>query len=310
MSKPSRGHTDETSLRARLTSALGRDVEPWLWELLDNGAYTWVEDEQQFKDLVKQARYLMRVIPAGRMRPSRPRQGQTASLQRESWQSKALALADYRAVQASRLSQVVRFRRGVLGGKLLSEDAARRFIRANCPEAVRAGLLLAFPGREWVERVKVEHASVLGRLCVVAGELCKKYGWRDYAATWFVLTGLTPLNWPLEIDEVEAYDPHRRVVAIRLAVAPWMPAHAVLKAFINLQKKLAEASSRPLSDRRVALLRFETEAPAGSAREKLTRWNRAFPKWAYRDVRNFRRDLKAAQRQIAASDFRLDLAGD
>lgn len=314
MARQPTGHKGEIDIRARLTSVLGGPVEQWMWALLESEGHTSVQDEPDFKSLVAKARYYRRMIPTATIGPPR-----TTGLGRpprapvrEPWLSKTLALANYRAAQASRAPRVREFRRKVLKDTLLSEDEAQRFIRARSRPTRRATgdqkRLLAFPGAASVERVRVPQASVLGRLSAIANELCDTYRWPDYAATWFVLTGRMPLNWPIDIDEVVVYDPHQRTVAIRLVVAPWMPAPAILKAFIELQKKVTTVSSRAPSDRRLALLRFELESQAGTVRERLAQWNRDVPRWAYRDVRNFERDLKAARRQIEASDFRLDLA--
>jgi hypothetical protein len=222
-----------------------------------------------------------------------------------------MRLADHTAKKAALDPAVKKFRDGVLHGALLSEDQARRFVLAGTPDKdhpLVGRMSLAFPGADgWVQRIAAARDSPLAELSEVATRLQKDYGWADYQSTWFILTGQTPLPWPIDVEEVVMED---HPVAIRIAVAPWMPGQIVLEAFLRMQRSLATANSRPLSERRQALVVFFSDEPAGSYRVKLERWNQRFPRWCYTDVRRFVRDLKAAHRQMEASRFRLDLAWD
>jgi hypothetical protein len=172
--------------------------------------------------------------------------------------------------------------------------------------------LLAYPGSdESVARVPVTPGaarSPLSQLHAVSTRLAGRYGWRDYQATWFVLTGRPPLVWPLDVEDFYV---NERPVAIRVVAAPWVPARAVMEAYRRTQKTMGTPGQRPLSARRQALLDFIAQTPPGSHRQRLAAWNaEQSPRsqWRYSDVRRFMRHVKAAERHLTTSAFRLDLA--
>jgi len=310
MSAHVEGHAPSGDLHARVAATLGASIDPRVWAILEREGHTEVRDTKEFKHLVAQARYYRRLLSEAN-RPLAP--GSRRRRRRapdDEWRMKAMVLADDVALRAGVVPEVVSFRRRVLKDKRLSEPQARRFVQSRVgsdAEVQRQGrVVVAFPGTDGsVNRVAAGRHSQLGHLWRVADQLCADYGWADYESVWFILTGQTPLPWPIEVDDV-TFDGHR--VAIRIIVAPWMPARAVLDAFRRVQREQATVTSQVLSDRRRALLTFVRGAPAGSYRQQVARWNRAFPKWSYAEPRGFRRDLQAAQRHMTASTFRLDIA--
>jgi len=315
MNTGSTGHT----IQARLAAALRAPLDPRVWSALVHEGYDKFDDDRGFRELVKQARYYSKLFqepvtkPAQRIRrASRPRNKSSpraplkSARLTEPWHHKARCLAEAAAATAAQDAAVRKFREEVVGAELWSPERARAFIRARASSRPTSRVLLAFPNEDnGVESVKVERASEGGRLQQLAQALVSEHGWEDYQAVWFILTGLTPLSWPLKVEDVYLED---RLVAISVVAAPWMPARAVHDAFRRMQPRGATAGSRPLSERRAALYAFMCQRPPGTYRESLVKWNRAFPPWKYTDVRRFVRDTKAAQRHIQASAFRLDLA--
>jgi hypothetical protein len=295
------------SERERVAAKLGEALDDRVWTILKKECYTDTRNPQDFRYLVARAREYQKLLSGPTMSTVSERANRRQVARPDDWRTKALALADDAAARATRTAAVVAFRREILKNKRLSEPQARRFLLSRGGAVIQTTrVLVAFPGTSgWVERVAADRKSVLGRLWTVAAALQKEHGWHDYQAVWFVLTRKTPFLWPIDVDDVSL---NGRVVAIRIAAAPWMPARVVFEAFRRLQRKVATARSRPLSDRRLALVRFPAHDAEESYRAQLARWNRTFPHWSYADVRGFVRDLKAAQRQMDASTFRLDYA--
>jgi hypothetical protein len=125
---------DEDELRRQVRDALGEDLPDPLWKLLRQDGYLNVQSEAELSDLVDRATTLRQLFSSRPMQSQR-RRAQPGSHERflapRLTKNEALrerALAEYFAKEASGLPEVERFRSEVLGGELLSEEEAERFL--------------------------------------------------------------------------------------------------------------------------------------------------------------------------------------
>ncbi len=178
------------------------------------------------------------------------------------------------------------------------------------PERIPPLASYTFPAGDGTgQRIMAWPESVLDIVHSTGVALIEHYPWPELDALWFVLTGIAPAL-PVVRQEVKLFDhPHGRHAAIELAVAPWVSADTVLRAYRRLQREVLGGDNRPISMRNLALFRFvvaEQQAADGKAtwREMLGRWNRAHPQWHYDDVRRFNRDWVRTERALLSADDR------
>jgi hypothetical protein len=165
---------------------------------------------------------------------------------------------------------------------------------------------IAYPGEEgrWVRREAVWPGSVLDELRQLAAWLADRFGWQEGQASWFVLTGRSPLLTPLGITRNfrarRGFPEHH---TLTLTVAPWVPAATVARAYRTAQRQLLGGRNRQPGARSLALFRFVTERmdergrfPAWEALR--AEWNRAHPEWRTEDRRQFAKDFRRVERAL------------
>ncbi len=103
-------------------------------------------------------------------------------------------------------------------------------------------LLIAYPPEEpeeWVRHQPVRRGSVLHELLQVAEPLAPPYGWEDWHAPVFVVSGLVPPRSPLQVSTPttwharSGYQPY-----ITLKVEPWLSIETVRAAYQQAQKQV------------------------------------------------------------------------
>ncbi len=178
------------------------------------------------------------------------------------------------------------------------------------PEGIPTLPSHTFPdGNGTVQRVAVWPGSVLDVLHTAGAALAEQYHWSETEAIWFVLTGDAPIPPALHYEVELLTRPYGRHAAIRFAVAPWVSADTVLRAYRRLQREVLGGDNRPISTRNLALFRFvvaQQQSACGKItwREMLDRWNHAHPQWRDDDVRRFNRDYLRTERAVVFSDDR------
>ena len=242
------------------------------------------------------------------------------------------ALSRVLAAYAAREGEVARFRREVLGGRLLARGEVEewvdrqaerdgpptRWLVAPLPPDVQpqAGepLTLALqacrvqvetlryvvPDDPWVRARPVAAEGVLGRLERLSRRLADRYGWHPAQATVFVLTGAVPL-----VDAVRVAWRRGAVPALDRIVLDLDPVLTPAEVAVRYRQARAQALGkalvRPQSEKHLALAVFAVEHPDGTLRERMAAWNRAHPQWRYSHATNFGRDLRAAVRRLLRS---------
>jgi hypothetical protein len=236
----------------------------------------------EFDDCVKRLRERLKA------QPRRGRRGGPA------WVREAYVRADRAAEEVERDSEVRSFRDEVLSGRLLELSAVGDWVRAHAGRYGGLDSLVAFPDVDHVGRVPVMGSPELERLKALATRLEDEQRWTGDVAVAFVLTGAVPLRWPIRTT-INWSD---KGMAVQLSVEPWVPANAVKAAYVHARRTGLRSSTNNRSarrpDRRFALAGFAAAHVGLPARAQLERWNESFPKWRFRDVRNFVRDARRA----------------
>jgi hypothetical protein len=188
-------------------------------------------------------------------------------------------------------------------------------IAVEAPEVV-----LSFPWRNAVRKVRALPLSLLSELYDLSGLLVELYGWKEEEASWFVLTGETPRIEPIAVRASLLTGYHRSppIWTVTLEVAPWMDAKRVTQIYRGVQKQILQGDNSRIKVRNLAIFRFVTEQTAAQGerppwRRLLERWNEMYPEgddWHYKKtedpdqrVRNFQRDHDRAQKAVMRPDY-------
>lgn len=172
--------------------------------------------------------------------------------------------------------------------------------------ASRPPAALAIWDGEEERLVSAWRTSILWNLHNVATKLVRHFPWESSYAAWFVLTDEPPWVPPLSA-RASGPDTHLNHGSITITAAHWVPKEAVGKFYAEVKSRMNPSSSP--SPRRLALFRFVAENSSGissihtvglqppSWRTLQRMWNEEHPPgndWHYADVRNLRRDFRAA----------------
>lgn len=191
------------------------------------------------------------------------------------WSAQAGAIAA-RMTHLARLDpDVVRFRRRVLRGRLLSAAEVRRWLQTNRTH----------------------------QLMRIAEALVRTFWWEINDAVVFVLTDAAPARSPVRatttiVIGVEAGP------RISVEAEAWVPAYVVADLYRRIQARLrprGRGRTRPVTPQAAALVRF-LEDPANehrSWRQRLVAWNDANPSFSFRDRANFRRAFCKARERLS-----------
>jgi hypothetical protein len=210
------------------------------------------------------------------------------------WIKAAFAASDEAAEEASHDPAVQAFRADVLHGHLLAPRTVPDWLWARAGKFEGLDSLLAYQGESNVVGLPVAGNADVEGLRTIVRRLVNVYQWPEDAATAFVLTGQTPLRWPIQ---ARATLTETGATTVQITVEAWVPVTAVTAAYQRARRTLVERAPRAprrLSARQQALAAFSTTQDGVSARTRLDRWNKAHPKWRYREVRNFVRDSRRA----------------
>ncbi len=131
----------------------------------------------------------------------------------------------------------------------------------------------------------------------------RHYPWTTFDGAWLVMTGEAPIVRPLTAAISRRMGSHSNRVTITMTVEPWVSVGTLASYYRQRQRELLRRHNRPISERRLVLVRFvlaqtDEQGEVPSWRVMMQEWNRAHPAWRYRDVRNMARDYWSAARQV------------
>jgi hypothetical protein len=251
------------------------------------------------------------------------------------------ALSEATAHEAGKAEAVRAFRATVLGGRLLAREAVPAWVAVQAKKDGPATMLLevAVPRGHTLRLVAggyttdpplslarvpagsvrthgvayADHATglvhweavaaggVLAQLGRIAKDLARHWGLSEAAAATFVLTGATARIPPVRVT-VDTAGRGWITLTVHPAVLP-----ARLAAVYRRVRReaLGGRRFRALSPKHLALAAWITGRPTGEPpAAQLREWNRARPRWLYRDDRLFRRDAKAARQRLLGAVIR------
>jgi hypothetical protein len=282
------------------------EEDGWVEDALDN--HTGMERQ----DLVDETLALVAEKP-GRIDAEEP--GSVDVLAYEA--NRAAVYAEYLAKIAVEDERVQGFRRHVLEDKLLTPEAAEKYLEA---------------ASDYVHR----------KLTRIARRLARIYPWEPEDAAWFVITGHVPPVMPVRARTRTRYTHGFSSGTIVLEVAPWVSAETVQKTYIEAQTKLRGRRAHKLEDRNLAVFRFVVERLEAVRPVTLTKlrethtprslkfltmdefgwpkmfkatelvgppltelhgeWNQKYPEghdWHYKSPKTFTRDFRKTQEEIS-----------
>jgi hypothetical protein len=199
-----------------------------------------------------------------------------------------------------------------------SPHAELEFKRSSTPTNVWDGerprgddqLFVRVEGRTVVEAQPWYGSAVHALAQASAAVDSAKYPWRKGDAGWFILTGEVPKVPAIGYSFDWTMGSRGTRVVIDMQVEPWISVDRVADLYKRLQNETLGGRNRPISDRRISLFRFATNATNDNGevppwRELMIEWNNQFPKWTYDNVRNFSRDYWAGARGLIFPKYRL-----
>jgi hypothetical protein len=259
-------------------------------------------------------------------------------------------VGDYMVVRSRLLAQnaaaredVQAFRKGILGGRLLSPEKVEAWLLEHAPKNGPEGLVLkvaapattafegltrlkspltvseilgtersfldyATPEARHVKTLPVSSRGPLAQLRDLCESLARNYHWQPAQATVFVLTGQIPLissrKWSVHASDVAG----GRLI---LDVDPLLSPKQLARWYADIRKQLVpqRARVRQLSEKHLTLAHFISRRSSEEPWEKRRHaWNAAYPRWKYGHESNFRRDAARAIARIAAPTVSLAAA--
>ena len=240
----------------------------------------------------------------------------------------------YLAKKAASLPAVRRFRQERLGGKLLTTEEAKEFLKGE-----ELSDLSGLDPRDkdayiaWVNNMSAEELTALvipsghkgivseedgifpysyeGGGTIVVGSkkeldygglilyLAAKFPWAPDEAGWFLLTGERPEVVPLRFS----YHRNRRIFT--LSFAPWISEKTIRKAYRKGQKVVQGGDNRRMTERTLAVMRFVTahtddEGNRPSWSQLTDLWNKEHPgEWRFKDRFGLRKTCLRAEKELA-----------
>ncbi len=247
----------------------------------------------------------------------------------------------YLAKKASSLPEVRRFRQERLGGRVLTTEEAKEFLKREELSDL-SGLEPRHKDSyiSWVNDMSAEELADLvtprvGKrvysvqdeifpdsyqsppVIVVGSRETLDYGdlilyltaifpWAPDRAGWFLLTAERPEVVPLQFSY------HRRRQVFTLNFAPWISEKTVRKAYRKGQKVVQGGDNRRMKERTLAVMRFVTEHTDDEGRRLLSwsqltdLWNEEHPgEWNFKDRFGLRKAYLRAAEELVASPLRL-----
>ncbi|MGD0778256.1 MAG: hypothetical protein ABSC05_36195 [Candidatus Solibacter sp.] len=251
--------------------------------------------------------------------------------------SRQEAISSYVAMEARENTAVQQFRQTVLGGRILkieevepwivrqSEEHPYRHavivrlsagITPDCdqdgsytlspplPEISRfQGLapvtFLEYPraGSAWVQRIPAGPDGPLGALYKLSQSLAENYGWQRAQAIGFVLTDLTPEIPPYMVS-FAGHD-LGGLARIQIVVDPFFTPAEVAQMYKRIRSQFLTGKTKGLSEKHTRLAIQVLHQPKLD-QSCLRNWNQQYPKWAYREMKRFKKEALAAHRRLEA----------
>jgi hypothetical protein len=231
---------------------------------------------------------------------------------------RAEVLAEVAATICTNYPEVRRFRRKILGGRLLTNEEARAFLderggpygtnrAARKNTKARKRLL---EGTEGPFRTPVEMKQLLR----LAEKLSNYYPWEEGDALWFVLTGHAPPVRPLEVTiSMPLFaTPGSHVPStarITITAQAWVKAEHAERAFRDAQRQvLGGDPSSPRDERTLEVVKFVArrirEHGKESWEQRRKAWNETCRKgWRYKTYRSFGQVYKRFAEQYVYRDY-------
>jgi hypothetical protein len=242
----------------------------------------------------------------------------------------------YLAKKAASRPEVRRFRQERLGGKLLTTEEAKEFLRGELlreesddlhspnelpwtwsdivgdmrlvellefvvpieQSAVGSSQRMLFPYEGAIGRMysEMEIAKNYSELCLYLAGI---FPWHPYDTALFLLTGKRPEVVPLELF----YNRYRRVFTLNFA--PWISEKTIRKAYRKCQRVVQGGDNRRMQERTLAVMRFVTEHTDDEGKRstwsQLTDlWNEQYPgEWRFKDRFGMRKTYVRAAKELA-----------
>lgn len=303
-------------IRQLVEKKMGKPVPEWVWEWLEEEDYitSAIQEEEgergagvkwligKIKSLTEKSRSSKPVIPQIEEKTKE----KEVSPDRRFW-----ALSRIVASLANRDEEVQRFRREVLGGRLLSPEEVPEWIeeQANREQHTLTGgfwphkesiTLLEYisPPSQWVYGVAINKKGVLGRLKRIAAKF--KGFWDEAKAVHFILTGQA-----FPVSQAKIRTTISAVPKITLEVSPHLRPEEVAKIYSKAKREYEQrfAQRRKLSEKHLTLAVFGVEEE-GSWGQLLIKWNRKYPYWRYKDRATFARDVRTAYERVTGWEWK------
>jgi len=166
----------------------------------------------------------------------------------------------------------------------------------------------------WVDALwqesKTKYRLVMDELRGIARGLSGSYGWTMQQAIVFVLSGWTP---PLSSFAVTIEPGALKCnTRITLRIDPALAPREVAERYARWRNRLLPQRARSLSDKHLELAGFASRLHSVSE-DDLKRWNEQYGKrrtgcgrrWAYKSLKAFRRDVRAAKNRLLWPAYRI-----
>jgi len=240
----------------------------------------------------------------------------------------------YLAKKVASRSEVRRFRQDSLGGRLLTTEEAKEFLKREAlsglydpdweykdlyiseldemsAEELAAHVVPSGDKGIFDEQDGIFPYSYRGGTTAFGSRLKLDYGglilylaaifpWAPGEAGWFLLTGERPEVVPLRFS----YHRHRQVFT--LSFAPWISEKTVRKACRKGQQLVQGGDNRRMKDRTLAVMRFVTEHTDDEDRRLLSwsqltdLWNEEHPgEWSFKGRSALRKAYLRAEKELA-----------
>lgn len=186
--------------------------------------------------------------------------------------------------------------------KIETLDVQKGAVSFSCKTIAYVG-----PKDSWVLRKPAWPGGALEKLASLSEDLAKRYGWRDYEATVFVLTEVAPQISTSKVS-FTVQSNFSSANRIKLTLDPALTDKEVAAIYRQARRKVlkqdkrGKARFRQLSEKHLRLAIFDAKHE-GTWLKKMRTWNKEFPKWQYAHLSNFIRDCKKASQRLMQPDY-------
>ena len=329
---------NEVQLRRKFDKEVAAPDKELLWKWLKEDRYVsevcrGISGWREFKDEADRLAERQRQI-SGRVKPPGRAARTIVDVDLDSYEKECAETASlYLAKKAASLPAVRRFRQERLGGKLLTTEEAKEFLKGE-----ELSDLSGLDPRDkdayvaWVNNMSAEELAALvipsghkgivseedgifpylyeGGGTIVVGSkkeldygglilyLAAKFPWAPDEAGWFLLTGERPEVVPLRFS----YHRNRRIFT--LSFAPWISEKTIRKAYRKGQKVVQGGDNRRMTERTLAVMRFVTahtddEGNRPSWSQLTDLWNKEHPgEWRFKDRFGLRKTCLRAEKEL------------